>query len=166
MKILNINIIDTKLLIDNNLVTINSVYKSNYSFYYFNIENYDSTIIEFKLIYFNNFILYLHYFIANNIKFTIGFNLYKKLFYIIIINQIIKKTNNFNFIYNYFINDSQIEVTDKLIVDNIIGHGSFGKIHDYNHNSVIKISFINYGLNEFINYLKLFYNINKFIKYT
>ena len=89
MKPLNVSYVNSKLLIDNNLVTILDTVKTMcFNYYSIKIEEFYANMIEFKI--FNIFIKYLHYFIAKNIKFTIGFNLYNNLFYIFIINCFIE----------------------------------------------------------------------------
>ena len=178
MKILNINIVNSKLLIDNNLVTILITNKiNNLTSYNIKIDNLNAIMLEFKLTNFNKFIIYLHYFIVKNIKFIIGFNIYKNIFYIIVISNHLNTNIDYNlFTYKYFIsydnNDIKIINDYNLNLDKIIGQGTFGKVYQYHDNNVIKITSFNNGLNELINYLSLFYKIYqnnisfKLVEYT
>ena len=151
---LNINIINSKLFINGcyNTYETYNIYKRYkigdlYNKYYC----INKIILEFNVVQFVYFLQIIKRLIDDKITFNYGYDLYRNLFYILLLNDCFLTVNIDdikNEYYEYYKLSSGYSNT-------LIGSGGYGRIYEYNENYVIKLGFLDIAINEFINNYKL-----------
>ena len=151
INIQNINIINSKLLISNDMIDIKKKI-NNYFYYKYYCKN--NVIIEFNVYQIMFFIGFIKFLVEQDSNFDIGVDIYKNKFYILL---------NFDITFSTEICDIEVKYQEiNNFTGKIIDYGGYGKIYYYDKKNIIKIGYFNNGINEIINYFKLNEKIKHF----